>query len=586
MTGHCNDNKKALNTFLMEVADSLRASFKSSKVHGRGARDILREVIRHNNVSAHEDHVNETRYNVAWRDWAMICDLAEKLWLHYQGTFDKMLALLTTDSGPATSLTSAFDKILSTAPMTTHHVVNDEDGRSVMKSQLTIGSKLPKHRAEDIITGGGEVTINHTIYGHFLTLLKSDTVMGSVGCDFYIPDDDAMGYTRHYVSALDLLDPTAMSDEHSDLQNVFGYQNHDDVNVLFETTAHVGVTTLTNQLYRHILQRMLDKLPVSPNDGSTNASRGDPNSGPIIPGFPTALVTQNAAYTKAKGNNTKPSSKSKYKSDSEASGSDDEKQGGGKQPQRKKRKVGDTTIGSDAGAKTPREKGGPSGARPSGAPSSARMVNRGPFGLSWYRNTDEAMHSLEGAYTSFVEDENSMYLRVTLLPLNPPPKSGVTSFVVFIPVLLSSFRENLRKQARSSAKFPGPEFSTFTMGQPLLRHGVHVHSGGGGSGSCVTLYAKKQFVTFSNDGLQSVVSKGVDWSTTTSPLTFQVLNVDKRVHSDTECLNRDTRVSRKLPTVLDVGFYAYLSEHVMSTPTQLSGDDQQILDGHLSMEKR
>jgi hypothetical protein len=328
---------------------------------------------------------------------------------------------------------------------------------------------------------------------------------------------------------------------------------------------------------------MLVKLPVSPNDGSSHASRGDPNSGPIIPGFPTALVTQNAAYTKAKGNNIKPSSKSKFKEDSEASGSDDEKP---KPPQQKKRKGGDTTIGSDAGAKTPREKGGPSGARPSGAPSSTRMVNRGSFGLSWYRNTAEAMHSLEVAYTSFVDDENSKYLRVTLLPLNPPPKSGVTSFVVFIPVLLSSFRDHLRKQARSAAKFLGPEFSTFTMGQPFLRHGVHVHAGGGGSGSCVSLYANKQFITFSNDGLQSVVSKGVDWSNTTNPLTFQVLKVDKHVSSDTECLNRETRVSRKLPTVLDDGFYAYLSEHVMSTPTPLSGDDQQILDGHLSMEKR
>jgi hypothetical protein len=33
----------------------------------------------------------------------MICDLAEKIWLHYQGTFDKMLATLTTGSGSATS---------------------------------------------------------------------------------------------------------------------------------------------------------------------------------------------------------------------------------------------------------------------------------------------------------------------------------------------------------------------------------------------------------------------------------------------------------------------------------------------------
>jgi hypothetical protein len=175
---------------------------------------------------------------------------------------------------------------------------------------------------------------------------------------------------------------------------------------------------------------------------------------------------------------------------------------------------------------------------------------------------------------------------VTLLPFYPPPKSGVTSFILFIPILLANFREYIRKQARSSGKISGPELSNFTMGQSLLRHGVHVHAGSGGSGSSVSLYAKKQFITFSDDGLQSVESKGVDWSATTGPLTFQVLCVDKHLHSNTECLNLETRFSRKLPTVLDDGFHTYLSEHVTSTPSPLSDDDQLILDRHLSMEKR
>ena len=172
------------------------------------------------------------------------------------------------------------------------------------------------------------------------------------------------------------------------------------------------------------------------------------------------------------------------------------------------------------------------------------------------------------------------------MPFFPPPKPGVTSFILFIPILLANFRDYIRKQARSSGKLLGPELSTFTMGQPLLRHGVHVHAGGGGCGSSVSLYANKQFITFSNDGLQSVESTGVDWSVTNGPLTFQVKCVDKHLHSNTECLNLETRISRKLPTVLDDGFYAYLSEHVTCTPTQLSNDDQNILDGHLSIEKR
>jgi hypothetical protein len=124
------------------------------------------------------------------------------------------------------------------------------------------------------------------------------------------------------------------------------------------------------------------------------------------------------------------------------------------------------------------------------------------------------------------------------------------------------------------------------MCQPLLRHGVHLHTGSGGCGSSVGLYAKKQFITFSNDDLLPVDSKGVDWSATTNPLTFQVLSVDKNLHANTESLNPITRYSTKLPTVLDDGFYTYLSNHVMSPSTSLSSDYQQILDGHLSMEKR
>ena len=119
MTVHRNDNEKSLNTFMEVVADPLRASFQGSKIHGVSARQILKQFIAYENTSSHEDHVKEYRYNIAWRNWAMICDLAEKIWLHYQGTFDKMLALLTTGSGSATPLTSAFDQVMSTTTMTT-----------------------------------------------------------------------------------------------------------------------------------------------------------------------------------------------------------------------------------------------------------------------------------------------------------------------------------------------------------------------------------------------------------------------------------------------------------------------------------
>jgi hypothetical protein len=377
MMVHRNDNEKSLETFMKVVSGPLRASFQSSKIHKVSARQILQQFIAYDNTSSHEDHVKEYRYNIAWRNWAMICDLGEKVWLHYQGTFDKMLALLTTGSGSATQLTYAFDQVMVTAPMTTFQLVTGEDGESIMKSQLTENGKSPKHRAENLITGCGEVTINHVICRHFLTLLElnEQQVLEGVGCDFYMLDDNAMICTRHFVSACHLLNSAAMSNEHTDLQNVARYQDHDDVCPLFETSAQTGVTTLTNQLYRHVLQRTLMKLPVSPNDGSTNASRGDTHSGPIIPGFPTEFITQNTAQTKAKGTKANPSSKTNFKDDSEASDSDEEKQ-----PQRKKSKgsksVVNTTVRSD-GAGATREKAGPSGAS-----GPTRLVNRGPFGLN------------------------------------------------------------------------------------------------------------------------------------------------------------------------------------------------------------
>jgi hypothetical protein len=255
----------------------------------------------------------------------MICDLAEKIWLHYQGTFDKMLALLTTGSCSATPLTSAFDLVMRTTTMTTFQLIKDKNGRLTMESQLTEGGNSPKHIAENIITGCGEVTITHVLYSHFLKLLESDEkqLLVGIGCNFYMLDRYAMICTRHFVSFRQLLNTAEMSAEHPDLQTRTRYQDSDDVCPLFETSAQPGVTTLRNQLYRHVLQRILMKLPVSPNDSSTNASRGnsDTHSGPNIPGFSTEFVTQNTAQAKAKRSNTNQPNTG-YKDDSEEGDSD------------------------------------------------------------------------------------------------------------------------------------------------------------------------------------------------------------------------------------------------------------------------
>ena len=86
-----HDNQKSLDRFMSVVSGPLRDVFQGGNIYNTRARQILHEFVRHDNDSAHVDHVKETRYNVAWRNWAMICDLAEKVWLHYLGTLDKMM---------------------------------------------------------------------------------------------------------------------------------------------------------------------------------------------------------------------------------------------------------------------------------------------------------------------------------------------------------------------------------------------------------------------------------------------------------------------------------------------------------------
>jgi hypothetical protein len=249
MTVHRDDNQQNLDTFMRVAAGPLSAMFQGGKIYDVSARQSLHEFISYDNTSAHEDHVKEYRYNIAWRNWAMINDLAEKVWLHYQGTFDKMLAILTSGSVSATPVTSAFDQVMRTTTMTTFQLIKDKNGRLTMESQLTEGGNSPKHIAENIITGCGEVTITHVLYTHFLKLLESDEkqLLVGIGCNFYMLDRYAMICTRHFVSFRQLLSTAAMSGEHSDLQTRTSYQDNEAVCPLFETTAQSGVTTLKNQ---------------------------------------------------------------------------------------------------------------------------------------------------------------------------------------------------------------------------------------------------------------------------------------------------------------------------------------------------
>ena len=92
------DSQDCLASFMGVVSGPLRAVFQSGEIYDTRARHILNEFVRHDIDKAHADHLNESLYNLAWRNWAMI----EKVWLHYRGTFDKMLDILLVGSGSST----------------------------------------------------------------------------------------------------------------------------------------------------------------------------------------------------------------------------------------------------------------------------------------------------------------------------------------------------------------------------------------------------------------------------------------------------------------------------------------------------
>jgi hypothetical protein len=174
-----------------------------------------------------------------------------------------------------------------------------------------------------------------------------------------------------------------------------GYQNHDHVNVLFETTAPFGTTTLTNQMSRYVTQRVLEKLPVSPTDNPTNASRSnsETHSGPNIPTFPNQFVNRNTTLQKTKKPKTI-SQKGRYRSDSEEDDST-----GVKKPKKKSRKSGKSavTVRSDAGGGVA---GGSTASKPVGGPSghhTSRLSDLGPYGLKWYRGFDHALRILHSS---------------------------------------------------------------------------------------------------------------------------------------------------------------------------------------------
>jgi hypothetical protein len=118
----------------------------------------------------------------------MIGDLTEKVWLHYRGTFDKMLDLLLVGSGPSTQETLTFDKGILKTPISTYRLHNGE-----LQLLLNLDSSAPRHRAENIITGSGEVTVSNAIHNLFFELLTSDDqeLLTELDVNFYILDKDS-----------------------------------------------------------------------------------------------------------------------------------------------------------------------------------------------------------------------------------------------------------------------------------------------------------------------------------------------------------------------------------------------------------
>jgi hypothetical protein len=104
-----NDCRDALAVLMNTISGPVCAAFQNGKCYDSNARFFLNERIRIDVDVMHADHVLEHAHNLAWRNWAMICDLAEKVWLHYRNNFDKMLDLILVGQDPPTLLTAVFD---------------------------------------------------------------------------------------------------------------------------------------------------------------------------------------------------------------------------------------------------------------------------------------------------------------------------------------------------------------------------------------------------------------------------------------------------------------------------------------------
>jgi hypothetical protein len=81
-------------------------------------------------------------------------------------------------------------------------------------------------------------------------MLDQQELFKDIGVNLFFLHPSSLGVIFHFVSFLHLLVSAKMSDQPHCLQTTFGYKDNDPVNVLFETSALTGVTTLSNQLGR------------------------------------------------------------------------------------------------------------------------------------------------------------------------------------------------------------------------------------------------------------------------------------------------------------------------------------------------
>jgi hypothetical protein len=223
----------------------------------------------------------------------------------------------------------------------------------------------------------------------------------------------------------------------TDLQTTFGFDDNDDVNVLFESNAVDGKTTFYSQLWLYVTDFLIRKLPAQASTSRTT-SNGKPCCVPSLRGVPGAGGKHQSIY----------------RDDNNVEDGDGALQPltGNKQKKTKTSGPVLNTVKSDSAVAVVRPRGRSSTDNSLARQSSSAVV--APFSFfTWFDNFVQAMAEFGIAQKATVDAGTAKFLRLTAKLVSHKMRDGVDFIVIFVPVITNTFRDLIRTQIGTKAIF-------------------------------------------------------------------------------------------------------------------------------------